>query len=111
MEISHKLVDDVLIINLFGELFSEQTAFLDYKLVELASQTDKIIINCQELEYIDSKGLGVLIKILNQVNDRGGRMLFCSISGKVEKVFDLTRLDKFIHIYADLEQALEQLKT
>ncbi len=111
MEVGHKFTGDILIINLFGELFSEQAVFLDYKLMELITQSDKIIINCQDLEYVDSKGLGVLIKVLNHVNEQGGKMLFCSVTGKVKKLFDLTRLDRFIHVYTDLEQAIAQFKT
>jgi len=107
MEIGHKFIGDILVINIYGELYSEQVMQMEYKLLEFSTKTNQVIVNCEELEYIDSKGLGVLISFQKLLEKRGGEMAVCSANGKVEKVFELTQFDKFTKLYATLEDALK----
>ena len=111
MEIGHKYHDEILEIDLFGELFSEKIPFLEFKLSELISTVDKVIINCEELIYIDSKGLGMIIKILKLIREKKGELLICSVQGKVKKVFELTRFDRYITIHKDIEEALNHFES
>ncbi|MDP8209935.1 MAG: STAS domain-containing protein [Candidatus Stygibacter australis] len=107
MEIGHKFIGDILVINIYGELYSEQVMQMEYKLLEFSTKTNRVIIDCEELEYVDSKGLGVLISFQKLLEERGGEMAVCSPNGKVEKVFELTHFDKFTKVYATLEDALK----
>jgi anti-sigma B factor antagonist len=110
MEIGQSFIDDVMVINIFGELYSDQAGSLEYSLIDLIKQKDKAVLNLEGLEYIDSSGLGVLIKILDQMKERGGKLLICCASGKVMKVFEITKFEKFATIYESLDEALEVLK-
>jgi anti-sigma B factor antagonist len=105
MEIGSNLIDDVLIVSLFGELHVEQTHLLEIKFEDFIQRSQKFIVNCADLEYIDSQGLGSLIKIAIQIRNKDGELVLCSPVGKVKKVFDLTRFDRYIKVFADCDQA------
>jgi stage II sporulation protein AA (anti-sigma F factor antagonist) len=110
MEIGHKFIDDILVINLFGDLYSEQSMMLEYKLLELSTKNNQVILNCEELEYIDSKGLGVIVKLEKLLREKGGKVVICTVSGKVAKVFGLTNFEKIITVYDTVEKALKELR-
>lgn len=107
MEIGHKFIDDIMIINLFGELYSEKTTFLEFKLNNLVNQAEKFILNFEDLEYIDSKGLGIIIKVYQSVCDKKGNLVIASPYGKVKKVLQLTKFERFIKIFDSLDLALD----
>ena len=110
MEIGHKFIDDILVINLFGELYSEQSMILEYKLLEFSNTTNLAILNCEELEYIDSRGLGVIVKLQKLLREKGGKLVICAVTGKVKKVIKLTNFDKIISVYDNMEQALAGIR-
>ncbi|MCF7913303.1 MAG: STAS domain-containing protein [Candidatus Cloacimonetes bacterium] len=109
MEIGHKYINDILVINLFGELYCEQAMILEYQLQEFYAN-NKVIINCEELDYIDSKGLGILVKFKKLLSEKGGKLAICAVSGKVKKVFDLTHFETVIQVYETLKEAIEGFK-
>lgn len=53
-----------------------------------------VYIDCTELEYIDSTGLGALVAIVKKVKHYGGNMYILNTKPNVEKVFKITNLDK-----------------
>lgn len=107
METGVRFIDDIMVISFYGELHSVQTDAITFKVNELVKQTDKIILNCSDLEYIDSKGLGCLIRINNHLKDLNKKMIICCVSGKVKKVFDLTRFNDYIEIFENINDALD----
>lgn len=110
MEINYKFIDDVMIINLYGELHSEQTEVMELRLKENLPKADKFVLNCIDLEYIDSKGLGSLIKIYTSIRDQQGELVICCVNGKVEKVFNLTHFHNYIKLFPSQEEALAYFK-
>jgi len=107
MEIGYRFIGEVLVISFYGELHSEQTEFVEFRVKELVAQADKVIINCGELKYLDSKGLGSLVKIDSAVKKQKGELILCSVNGKVEKVFKLTRFYDYIKVFGDIKSASE----
>ena len=110
MEICYRFIAEILVISFYGELHSEQTELVEYRVKELAAQADKIIINCGELEYLDSRGLGSLVKINTAIKEQKSELVLCSVSGKVERVFKLTRFYEYIKVFGDIEEASKYYK-
>lgn len=110
MEIGHKLIDDIIVINLFGEIYSEDAPQMEFKLTNIVQLGTHFVINCDELDYIDSKGLGVLVKIYKLIADKQGKMALCCPHGKVDKVFEITRFSRYFSILSSLDKALETLR-
>ncbi|MCF7921001.1 MAG: anti-sigma factor antagonist [Candidatus Cloacimonetes bacterium] len=110
MEIGYRFIGAVLVISFYGELHSEQAEAIEIRVKELVKQSDKIIINCIDLEYLDSKGLGTLIKINTFIKEQAGELVLCSVGGKVKKVFELTRFYDYMKIFKDIDEACKYYK-
>lgn len=53
-----------------------------------------ILIDCNNLEYVDSTGLGVLISVLKRVRESGNNIIITNLKPNIRKLFDITGLDK-----------------
>lgn len=63
----------------------------------MEKKTD-IIIDGEELEYIDSTGLGALISILKAIEEDEHKIHLINIKPNIKKLFDITELDKLFVI-------------
>lgn len=66
-----------------------------------------VVVNLQELEFIDSSGLGVLVSSLRRVKEQGGTMRLVCSKESILKIFRITGLDKVFPIFVSVEEALE----
>lgn len=57
-----------------------------------------ILIDCKELEYMDSTGLGALIYILKKVSVNEYKIYIENIKPNIKKLFYITKLDKLFII-------------
>lgn len=67
------------------------------------------LIDLQEVTFMDSTGLGVLITGRKTVQSTGGQMYLCSPNDQIKILFDLTSMDELFQIFADaaeFEQAI-----
>lgn len=53
-----------------------------------------VILDCSELDYIDSTGLGALVAIVKKVKSYQGNIHISNLKPSVAKVFHITNLDK-----------------
>lgn len=65
-----------------------------------------IILNFSNLEYMNSSGIGLLVTLLIRVNRQKQRMFSYGLSEHYQQIFQLTRLNEAIGIYADEASAL-----
>lgn len=68
---------------------------------KLDKKTDIVLIDLQEVTFIDSSGLGALVSALKMVRTRGGKLYVCSINDQVRMLFELTSMDRVFKIYKD----------
>ena len=57
-----------------------------------------VTIDCSQLRYIDSTGLGVLVSILKKVKEYGGTMKILQLKPYLFKIFDVTGLTQVFEI-------------
>lgn len=53
-----------------------------------------IVINGENLDYVDSTGLGALISILRTMQERDTKIYIENVKPNIRKIFDITDLDK-----------------
>ncbi len=68
-----------------------------------------ILIDLENVRYMDSSGVATLIEGLKQANQYQGRFAIAGLQPEVKEVFELTRLDKVFEIYYDSDTALETI--
>ncbi len=68
----------------------------------------RIILDCRDLSYLDSSGIGVLISLLTSLRKQGGSLILCSLTSTVRAVIELTKLTGFLPVASSINEALEQ---
>ena len=70
------------------------------------TQCQKILINLQHVEYLQSTGLGGLVLLEKTMAATQGQLRLCGLSSAVEELFQLTGLDNVFNIRKDEEDGL-----
>jgi anti-sigma B factor antagonist len=65
-----------------------------------------IVLDLQNVQYIDSTCVGVLVELLTRLKHAGGRIALANASSNIECLFKLTRLDRVFPICRDVMKAL-----
>lgn len=72
----------------------------------LAQHRYKVILDCQNMEYISSAGLGVLMGAISTFRQNKGDMKLVQLPPKVFKVFDLLGFTKLFEIFDSRGEAI-----
>jgi len=65
-----------------------------------------VVLQLAETEYIDSSGLGTLIRLLGVLRAAGGSLKLCQLSESVAKVIQVTNLQTLFPLYATEAEAI-----
>lgn len=60
-----------------------------------------LLIDLEKVSFIDSSGLGALLRIHKMVKDHGGELAFCHAQEQARMLFDMTSTNHLFSIYAD----------
>jgi hypothetical protein len=69
-----------------------------------------IVLDLQNVQYMDSMCVGVLVELLTTLKEAGGRIALVNASANVEYLFKLTRLDRVFPICRDVMKAIEAVE-
>ncbi|MFB0566929.1 MAG: STAS domain-containing protein [Candidatus Aminicenantaceae bacterium] len=109
MKISSREKNDVIIFDIEGEI--RRSDISDVTLHQLVKdQLDagkrNILLNFQDVEFIDSFGVGEILASYISTNNLGGKLKIAKISKKLYLVFQVTMLTKVFDIFDDEDSAL-----
>ncbi len=65
----------------------------------VAAGADIVLIDLQEVTFIDSSGLGALVSAMKIVRSAGGKLFICSVNDQVKMLFELTKMDRVFEIF------------
>lgn len=69
-----------------------------------------VVLDLQNVQYMDSMCVGVLVELLTTLKEAGGRIALVNASSNVEYLFKLTRLDRVFPICRDVMKAIETVE-
>ncbi|WP_078553160.1 anti-sigma F factor antagonist [Bacillus alkalicellulosilyticus] len=101
----------VLLVRLEGELDHHTAEQLRQQVEERFEQFElkHIVLNLENLSFMDSSGLGVILGRYKQVKNIGGEMVVCAISPAVKRLFEMSGLFKIIRLEESEQFALQTL--
>ena len=70
---------------------------------------DKIVFNFDELNFIASSGLRVLLATAKKLKMTGGKMVVCNLNDTVQEVFDISGFAAILNLALNEEEALAAL--
>ena len=110
MIINTREKDDVIIFDIEGEIRrSDITDVTLHQLVKDRLDYGKrnILLNFQNVEFIDSFGVGEILASYISTHNLGGKLKIAKISKKLYLVFQVTMLTKVLEIFDDEKMALD----
>ena len=109
VKLTTRQVGDVTVIDVAGRItLGEGSSALRDNLRELVKENHKnILLNLKEVTYIDSSGIGELVRNYMTVIKSGGTMKVVGLSAKVEDILKITQLHKVFPEFPDEEAALK----
>jgi anti-sigma B factor antagonist len=100
--------DGVAVLSLRGEIDVYTAPRMRQAIVDLVDAGSlNIVVDMQNVDFLDSTGLGVLVEGLKRVRTRGGNLSIVITQDKILKIFDITGLNKAFPIHGTLEEALK----
>lgn len=101
-------IDGVAVIKLAGEVDLSTSPIFKQKVYEtIEAGSNDVVIVLDELEFMDSTGLGVLVGALKKSRMAGGIIRLVCSKKNIKKVFTITGLDKVFPIYDNLQRCLD----
>ena len=76
---------------------------------EIQNDNLSCVIDIQEVKYLNSSGIGVLITIMTKFRNRGGEVVLLNPSKHVKKLLIITKLQNIFNIATSKNEALQFL--
>ena len=110
MQIEERLAGDVTILDLKGRMtLGDGDEILKDKVNSLVAQgRRKLVLNLAGVPYIDSAGLGEIVRTYTSISRQGGRLKLLNVSKRIQ---DLLVITKLITIFDSYDGEAEAVKS
>ena len=110
MVIEERVVGDVTILDLKGKMtLGEGDELLKDKINSLIHQGQKkLLLNLESVPYIDSAGLGEIVRTYTTVSRQGGNLKLVNLT---KRITDLLSITKLLTVFETFESEADALKS
>jgi len=110
MQIQERAVGDVMVLDLKGKItLGEGDEMLKDKVNSLVNQGHKkIILNLADVPYIDSAGLGEIVRTYTTVSRQGGSLKLLNLT---KRITDLLAITKLLTVFETFESESDAVKS
>ena len=106
MEIENSLHGGTPVLKVRGRLDAASVPVFKQHCLEHLTTDICLVIDCSDLTFVDSSGLGSLVAVLRTFNKQSATIRLAGILPEVRSIFELTRLNKVFDIFNSVEDAL-----
>ena len=109
MDIAERTVSDVTVLDLKGKMtLGEGDELLKDKINSLlASGKRKLVLNLEGVPYIDSAGLGEIVRTYTTVSRQGGSLKLLNLTKRIEDLLAITKLLTVFETYDTENEAVK----
>ena len=65
---------------------------------------DIVLLDLQDITFMNSAGLGTLLAALKTVRKIGGKIFLCSVNEQVKLLFQMTKMERIFEIFNDRDE-------
>ncbi|PYV09752.1 MAG: anti-anti-sigma factor [Acidobacteria bacterium] len=110
MRVQVRSVDNVTIVDCAGEIdLYSSTRLREALLKALRSGIPSVLVNMEEVTYIDSSGIATLVEGLQLSQQTKTRLGLYGLRNNARSVLELARLHKVFNIFQHEQEALEKI--
>ena len=109
MRIEERAVNGVTILDLHGKmLIGEGDELLREKINQLVENgTEKIVLNLAEVPYVDSAGLGEIVRCYTTVSRKNGKLKLLHLTKRIHDLLSITKLLTVFETYEDESEVVK----
>ena len=98
MDITNLKENGATIVRIVGRLDTVTSPELDQAVKPLIDMGATIVFDCEQMDYVSSSGLRVVLSTHKQLAAVGGRFIVRNLNNEVRSVFDLTGFSRLLTI-------------
>ena len=107
MNIEIRESQGIQIIAFEGNLDTNTSPEAESKINEILNTgQQKLLVNFEQLNFISSAGLRILLATVKKLNASGGALRICSLNATVQEVFDISGFVTILSVKSTEEEAL-----
>jgi anti-sigma B factor antagonist len=108
MNIHEETINKTGVLKLTGRLDAASVKnFKDAVTSLVKKEISNIVIDMNDVEFVDSSGLGSLVSCLRIVNNEGGDIRLSSLQNQIRALLELTRMHRVFQIFDDTDAAVK----
>ena len=113
LEITTREFGRVVVVDVVGKLTTSEGRTQLRDLIHVCSETGhkRFLLNLAGVDYVDSSGMGELVRCFSTVRQRGGEMKLVQVNKRVADLLQITRLNTLFEIYGEEQVALRAFQT
>jgi anti-sigma B factor antagonist len=107
LQLDSRVVGDVLIVRCAGRIVAGNDAQALHDRVKAAiSETPDVVLHLAEVSFIDSSGLGTIVRLMTYARSCGGDLKLCHIPDMILKTLRMTNLHTLFVAYPSEAEAI-----
>jgi anti-sigma B factor antagonist len=106
LSLNTREVGKVTIVRCSGRIASGEAEVLQMHIVDLLRDRSDIVLHLGEVVFIDSNGLGMLVRLMTSTRSARGDLKLCQIPEAVHKILKITNLTTLFDIQDTEENAI-----
>jgi anti-sigma B factor antagonist len=112
MRTNIRQIEDIIVLDVSGRItLGEGNVILREIVRDLADKgTKKVVLNLYEVNYMDSSGVGELVKTHTTFRNKGGQLKLANLNKRVHDLLEMTRLSAVFDIHKDEASALKSFR-
>ena len=109
MKIEKRHVDDVTILDLKGKILIGEgvDALRNYINTSIVEKESKVLLNFSDVPYLDSTGLGEVVRAYTSITKAGGNIKIFNLTNKVKDLLSVTKLITVFETFEDEKSAID----
>lgn len=110
MDITVKTIETVTILSLKGNLLGESNAepILDIITKAIENNKPNFIFDVEEMKYINSTGLSILISTLTKARKAEGELCLVKVPAQLKSLLKITKLESIFPQCSTIDEALNK---
>ena len=110
MELTHVKEGEIVTITIRGRLDAATAPVADNEIKKIMdNDCFRILFNLNDLEYLSSGGLRVILGVAKELKRKEGKLVLCSLNPFVKEIFVVSGFESLIPIEDTFESGIRQL--
>jgi anti-sigma B factor antagonist len=112
LALESRRVGDVVVVKCRGRIVEgDESTALHQQLAGILVDHPLIVLHLEQVDFVDSSGLGLLVRFLSRARAAHGGLKLCAVPGRIHEILRITRLQGIFDAYESEADAVKAFYT